>query len=1077
MRIEHAGAAVTVSGSMQLALLFRLAADAGTAVSYRALAEDLWPIDTPENPRGALQSIVSRLRTQLPAASIESTTGGYRLALARADVDALVFQDLVAAAVAAPDPADTVRLASAALALWRGEPWLPTPDFDWFARDLLADRTTALELGGRMPGAIPAGVDAALAPVPPASSGAGVHGDVPERVPARSAGRAPVSDASVPDAAPASAAPAAPRAAAPRAAATPAAAPLPLIPTPLTPLIGRDAELVSVAAQLAANRLVTIVGPGGAGKTRLAIEAARAHTAGSASASAAASASGPGPTALVVELAPVSAPDIWPAILAATGRDLRSAENQPDTTPTRDRVRQALTGRPTLLVLDNTEHLLDVAAEAAITLLSALPELRILVTSREPLGAPGEAFVTLGPLAHPDAARLAGELASDPGRLREFPAIDLFRQRARAARGAELDPAELAVAARVCLHLDGLPLALELAAAKLRTMTVDEVLAGLEDRFALLSGPGRGALPRHQTLRAAIDWSWSLLDDDERRALTLLAVFPAGLAVVDARAAVSGSATDSASAASDALALPAPAVFDALVDKSLVQRARGRFRTLETIREYGLAHLVDEGRERAARDAQAAFALDAAAAHDSLLRGPRILETIAWFDAEHDNLIGALRHLVATEQAEAAVELLGACSWYWMMRDRNAEAAEWMTSVAPLAARVEGELATIVAAAGRVIEVFLKLGPTEEPDVIAALLGALGPAAELRPHAGQSPVVQVVASFILMLSRIEPGSEWRTELRGIDGDELGLDPWPTALLLVVDASLAHNRGDVDQLGRVTERALGMLSEIGDLWSIAVAQQMRAEWLALVGRLDEALEVTDASTENLRRITSEADLAQQQDLAVRILARQGRLDEARVRAEQVLDETLAGGVRRAITQAAASATIAAAQQGDAVAAAAFAAHLDDESDETLAPFAQLAAAKSVARTHLTLLQGDVAAADDHARAALRSALDSRDLPVIAQTAVAVARVCLARGDAELASRLLLAADAARGIPDELDPWVREVRAALRERGLEPPAGALADPADPAAASAAAVDPAALRAAAARELTCLPELLAP
>ncbi|TPW77999.1 AAA family ATPase [Schumannella soli] len=1065
-RIEHAGAAVAVSGAMQLALLFRLAADAGTAVSYRALAEDLWPIDTPENPRGALQSIVSRLRTQLPAASIESTTGGYRLALARADVDALVFQDLVAAAVATPDPADTVRLASAALALWRGEPWLPSPDFDWFARDLLADRTTALELGGRMPGAIPAEVDAAR------ESGSSVTAAAPTAPVAQTASSRP---ADQPEPLP-------PSSDAP--AATPPAHPFPLIPVPLTPLVGRAAELVNVAAQLDANRLVTILGPGGAGKTRLAIEAARARVAAT------------GEPALVVELASVAAAEIWSAVLAATGRELRNAENQPDTTPPRERARQALAGRRALLVLDNTEHLLDAAAEVAITLLSALPELRILATSREPLGAPGEAFVSLGPLAHPDAARLDGGLASDAERLRAFPAIDLFRQRARAARGVDLDDAELAVAARICLHLDGLPLALELAAAKLRTLTVDEVLVGLEDRFALLAGPGRGTLPRHQTLRAAIDWSWSLLDESERTALSVLAVFPAGLAVVDARAVSStraasptstasavGSATDAGAPVSAApappapatsaaaptaapaspiaaLGIPDPAVFDALVDKSLVQRARGRFRTLETIREYGLAHLIDAGREREARDAQAVFALGAAAAHDVLLRGPRILETIAWFDAEHDNLIGALRHLVATEQADAAVELLGACSWYWMMRDRNAEAAEWMTSVAPLAARVEGELATVVAAAGRVIEVFLRLGPTEEPDVIAALLGALGPSAELRPHAGQAPVVQVVASFILMLSRIEPGSDWRTELRGVDGAELGLDPWPTALLLVVDASLAHNRGDVEQLGRVTERALGMLSEIGDLWSIAVAQQMRAEWLALVGRLDEALEVTDASTENLRRITSEADLAQQQDLAVRILARQGKPDAARARAEQVLDETLSSGVRRAITQAAASATIAAAQQGDAVAAAAFAAHLD-ESDETLAPFAQLAAAKSVARTHLALLQGDVAAADEQARDALRSALDSHDLPVIAQTAVAVARVCLARGDAELAARLLLAADAARGIPDELDPWVREVRAGLRERGIAPPGDVAGD----------------LRAAAARELTRLPELLAP
>ncbi|TPW78446.1 ATPase [Schumannella sp. 10F1B-5-1] len=1083
LRVEHGGASIAVAGAMQLALLFRLAADAGTAVSYRALAEDLWPIDTPENPRGALQSIVSRLRTQLPTGTIESTAGGYRLVVARADVDALVFQDLVAAASAAPDPAETARLATQALALWAGEPWLPSPDFDWFSRDLLADRTTALELGGRVPGRVPSGSGA------PGESGA-----------ANGAGSGASDGESGLDAR----------------RSDPAPTPLPAIPTPLTPLIGRDAELATVADQLAANRLVTIFGPGGAGKTRLALEAAQvaqsaqvaqaaqtAHVAQEAHpaetpqrAPAAPAARSPHPAlpAVVVELAPVAASELWGAILAATGRELRTSENTPDPTPTRERALQALAGRPLLLVLDNCEHLIDAAAEAAVAALSALPELRILATSREPLGAPGEAFVTLGPLAHPDAAGLDGELAGDVDALRSFAAVELFRQRARAARGVELDAGELVVAARICLRLDGLPLALELAAAKLRTMTPDEVLAGLEDRFALLAGPGRGALPRHQTLRAMIDWSWSLLDPVERQALTALAVFPAGVAVADARAAAAAMGLPSGSA---------PAVFDALVDRSLVQRARGRFRTLETIREYGIARLsaadLDEGAVaeeaavavhgnrsaesssripprhasppvsvhtdadaegdpdavraphadalRAARDAQALFAAHAAGEHDPLLRGPRILEAIAWFDAEHDNLLAGLRHLVATGQAAPAVRLATGCVWYWMMRDRNVEAAEWIGAVSPLAAGMPGDLEALFAAAGPVMRVFQKLGPSDEAHVVAALREALGPAAALRPHAGQPALVQVLASAVLMLGELDlETDDWRVDLRAPDGERLGLDPWPTAVLHLVAASIAHNRGDVADLGRSTERALALLAEIGDLWCLAIAQQLRAEWLALVGRLDEALELTDASTDNLRRITSQVDLAQQQDLAVRILIRRGDLTAARTRADDMLAETRAGGVQRAITMATMTGLVVAVQQGDVDAADALAAGLAAvDSAETLAPFAQLAAVRDAALAHLALLRGDVDRADTLARDALGAALDSRDLPVVATVAVAVARVCLARGDAELAARVLLAADAARGVSDELDPWVRAVRESLRERGI-PSAPAVAGAGD-------------------------------
>ena len=935
LRVEHDGGPVAVTGAMQLAVLFRLAVDAGSAVSYRAIAEDVWSTDAPENAKAALQSIVSRLRSQLPHGSIESTVGGYRLAISRADVDALVFSDLVARAVSAHSP----ELAARALDLWTGEPWVPSVDFDWFERDLHRDHAAAV----------------ALAQTP---------------APAR---------------------PTQPRG---------------NIPAPLTALVGRESELDSVATQLRSSRLVTIVGPGGAGKTRLAIEAAALQ-----------------PGALLVELAPIGEDELLGAVLAATGRELRTADAPSEPVGTSDRVLEALAGRDALLVLDNCEHVIDAAARLADDLLASLPGLRILATSREPLGIPGEAFVALGSLDHPAETQIA-DLTGD--QLGEYAAVELFRQRATAANGGRA--VDLVTAARICARLDGLPLALELAAARLRTMSAAEVLAGLEDRFTLLTGGFRTALPRHQTLRAMIDWSWSLLGADEQRALARVAVFPAGI-----------DAGDTARLAR-AMGLPAASVFDTLVDKSLLTRSRGRFRALETIREYGIERLAETDELADARTAQVRYVSARAGEYDRLLRGPRIFEAIAWFDSEEDNISAALRYATSTALAEEAVALGTACGWYWTIRDRQDDVRVWFSAIMPLAQGLDTEGARIVALLAPVAAAFSGSADSDEPfdplrdspEIIAAMMAAQnGNTAK----AGENELLQVLPPLLSAFAEASRGPEWMVNVSVPHGEDLGLDPWPSALLHVIAAAIAQNRGDIATLGTESELAVAQFEQIGDLWGLALSQQMRSEWLALQGRLTEALAIAGASTSNMRHITSEWDLAQQQALSISILTRLGRLEEARVRADGLLAQADANGNAPTVLQALLIRIDLDVLDGDAPAAKSRLARYDGLVAAWPRIPGQLVAMAEIARASVALLEGDPDAAERALRAAADVALSTHDHPVIGTVALSLGTLALAKRDVAEAVRALDLSTAIIGAHNATDLRVIAIERAAALNGIE------------------------------------------
>ncbi|WP_304454088.1 BTAD domain-containing putative transcriptional regulator [Nocardiopsis sp. YSL2] len=821
---------VRVPGAKVRALLAHLLVHRGTSVSADRLAAELW--DQPEHDTSAaLQTAVSRLRGALERAEagargrVESGPSGYRLRVDPGQVDADRFEDLVARARGA-DPAEAAALLGQALDLWRGPALADHADAPFAAPAIgrweemrltaLEDRARArLDLGEDA--ALVAELDELLGAEPLRERLRAAHmlalyrsgrqtealesyrrgrellaGEIgvepgPElvRLHERILAQSPDLDrtaALVPASAPATAPTTAPGgSAAPASAASGAVG----LPVPLTDVVGRQESARRLLEDLRRFRLVTLVGPGGVGKTTLALSALSAGSAES-----------PVWFVELVGRAPeaTTPDDVADAVAEAMGLhdegDGSGAGGQAPGRSSAERLAASLGTQPALLVLDNCEHVTAPVAALAVRLLRAAPGLRMLATSREPLGVPGERLHQVRPLRAPCDHSPAEMAGSD--------AVELFTRRVAASLPSfTLDEDNAEAVATICRRLDGLPLALELAAARVRSLGVRELATRLGDRFQLLGGGGAGLHERQQTLRAMVDWSWRLLTEAERAVLGRLSVQVGSFSLEAAEAVAvgplpGGGRVETADAAG---------VLAALVDRSLVVAQQNRegtcFRLLETIRVFARQKLAESGAEPEARRRHAHHTADRLTRCDPLALTADIGRSLDHMERDAANVRAAAEWAADSGDAGLALRITGSLGWSWFLRGRYREGGRL--------------LARALAAPG----------PATDAERAVALLWRFSLAFTESPHTAlQDLAHQAVA------------------LAERSGDPL-LPSRVRTVLVCMTSAVDGPSAPVRSPRKVVEEASRVFESSGELWWQAFAQNLCGWWAMRHSELAEA----------------------------------------------------------------------------------------------------------------------------------------------------------------------------------------------------------------------------------------------
>ncbi|MEU8091521.1 BTAD domain-containing putative transcriptional regulator [Micromonospora chalcea] len=1041
------GTPVAVPGLKVRGLLADLLVHEGRPVTADRLIEDLWGDEAPGNALGALQTKVSQLRRALEAgeaggrALVESGEAGYRLRTSSESVDAGRFAALLLRSGAQREPAVRAATLTEALSLWRGSPYADFSDerfvrqaverlndqrltaleelaearLDLGQHHLLAGELTDLVAGhpwrerlraahlralygsGRQHEALFAyeqfrrqardelGVD-------PGRELVELHGAILRQDPALQ----PPAPASAP---------------------ARTNLPAPLSPGPYGGLIGRDAAVEAVRERLTNERLVTLTGLGGVGKSRLAIEAARV----------------PGDTfpagVWLVELAgrPYSGDhatctEIVDMVAATLEIRDDSPPGLPGDRPPRepmDRLVAALRGRRMLLLLDNCEHVVASVAQLTEKLLGAAADLRILATSREPLGIPGEVVIPVPPLALPEPGAGARQIA-------EAPAVRLFVARARATEpGFTVDQRNTDAVAVICRRLDGVPLALELAASRLAVLDPDELAARLDDRFRLLSSGRRTAPPRQQGLRAVIDWSWELLAPPERAVLRRLAVFADGATLAAAEQVCAGGQV----AADEVLD-----VLARLIDRSLVMVRHGesprRFRLPETVAAYGLEQLDSAAELPATRRRYVTCFARLAEQAAGRLRGHDQSRALRELDAENANFRAALDVAATDGQARVGLALATSLSWYRLLRGRFGEVSRSLRTALDIVPRSEVDVAPD--GLRRHAEMWLTALATRDGDPTAPRRRILE---SYQDHEGPEKAFAQWLFASMMLGSGDPGAAAVLVDAALAAFRAGGDRWGIAAACAIRADLALVlRSDLPAAQRDCETSRALFEQLGDRWGqvhptslLGTLAEIHGDYDRAATRYREALRIA----EHLRLWTS---VSRQLACIGRLAILRGDLDEAVVSHDRALQVAQEQSSSSAVAFAGTGLAMIARRRGDLDAAETRQRDLLDWNRRAgFLPGCALALAEL---GFIAEHRGDAVLAERHHRESLDAARATGDQRAVALALEGLAGAISLGGDSRPAARLLAAARTLREaagapLPPSEQHDVQRITARLRE----------------------------------------------